>query len=409
MQAAPLTGSRRARAESGQVIVLVAVALAVLLGMAALTIDVGFAYYAQRSLQASADAAALAAAQELPVGGDADAMARQYAASAGGKNQRENIPGVHTDVSTKCVASVGPCDPVNAVVVTQSADVGTHFAGILGLDKFTVRAKATACAPCGSRPVDVMLVLDRTGSMCEDHWGNPDPTCRDMNNAKAGMRAFLLGMDVSVDRVGLAIFPPATSDATRCSTPATGNYNTASNPYVVVGLSSDYKLGGSLNTGSKLVSTVNCLKANGMTAYANAMEKAQAELATNGRKNVDHVIVFFSDGAANVGPTYYSSTSDYRIRPCRQGVNSSAGVKSAGTRVFVIGYDLDALNGGANECLSYTGRDESPAITAYSALQQMASDSGHFYAEPAAGDLVSVYQRIAVRVAGVRLIDDDAP
>jgi hypothetical protein len=139
------------------------------------------------------------------------------------------------------------------------------------------------------------------------------------------------------------------------------------------------------------------------------MEKAQAELAATGRKDVEHVIVFFSDGAANTGPTYYSSTSDYRIRPCRQGVNSAAGVKAARTRVFVIGYDLDALDGGANECLSYTGRDESPAITAYSALQQMATDSGHFYAEPAAGDLVSVYQRIAVRVAGVRLIDDDTP
>jgi Putative Flp pilus-assembly TadE/G-like/von Willebrand factor type A domain len=408
VHAAPLTGSRQARAESGQVIVLVAVALAVLLGMAALTIDVGFAYYAQRSLQASADAAALAAAQELPVGGNADAVARRYAASAGGKNQRENVPGVVTEVQTKCVVSVGPCDPVNAVVVTQHAEVGTNFAGILGLDKFTVRAKATACAPCGSRPVDVMLVLDRTGSMCEDHWGRADPTCKDMKNAKAGLKAFLMGMDASIDRVGLAVFPPATSDSARCSSPITGNYNVASNPYVVVGLSSDYKLGGSLNNTSKLVSTVNCLQANGMTAYATAMERARAELAARGRSNAEHVIVFFSDGAANFGPTYYSSTSDYRMRPCRQGVTSSAAVKSAGTRVFVIGYDLDALDGGANECLAYTGRDESPTITAYSALQQMASDSGHFYAEPAAGDLVSVYQRIAVRVAGVRLIDDDA-
>lgn len=408
MLAATLTGSRQARAESGQVIVLVAVALAVLLGMAALTVDVGFAYYAQRSLQASADAAALAGAQELQVGGDADTVARKYAASAGGKNQRDNIPGVHTDVETKCISAVGPCDPVNAVVVTETADVGTHFAGLLGLDKFTVRAKATACAPCGSRPVDVMLVLDRTGSMCEDHWGNPDPSCRDMNNAKAGLKAFLMGMDASIDRVGLAVFPPATSDSTRCSTPITGNYDTAPNPYVVTALSSGYKVGGSLNPVSKLVSTVNCLRANGMTAYANAMESAQAELAARGRQGAEHVIVFFSDGAANYGPRYYSSTSDHRARPCRQGVTSSTGVKTSGTRVFVIGYDLDALDGGANRCLSSSGRAESPTITAYSALQQMASDSGHFYAEPAAGDLVSVYQRIAVRVAGVRLIDDDA-
>jgi Putative Flp pilus-assembly TadE/G-like/von Willebrand factor type A domain len=407
VHAAPLTGSRQARAESGQVLVLVAVALAVLLGMAALTIDVGFAYYAQRSLQASADAAALAGAQELPVGGDATAMAHRYAASAGGKNQRENIPGVVTEVETKCVLNMGPCDPFNTIVVTQRANVGTHFAGILGLDQFTVRAKAAACAPCGSKPVDVMLVLDRTGSMCEDHWGRPDPTCRDMGNAKAGLKSFLLGMDASIDRVGLAVFPPATSLSQSCSTPSNTNYNTASNPYVLVGLSSDYKVGRALNNQSPLVSTVNCLKANGTTAYATALEKAQAELAARGRREADHVIVFFSDGAANTGPTYYGNTSDYRTRPCGQGVVSSNGVQAAGTRVFVIGYDLDALGGGANRCLSYTGRDESPATTAYATLRAMASEPGDFYAEPAAGDLVSVYQRIAVRVAGVRLIDHE--
>jgi uncharacterized membrane protein len=48
------------------VVVLVVVMLVVLLGFAALVIDVGYAYYAHRQLQASADAAALAGAQELP-------------------------------------------------------------------------------------------------------------------------------------------------------------------------------------------------------------------------------------------------------------------------------------------------------------------------------------------------------
>ena len=56
----------RPHEERGQVIVLVVVMLVVLLGFAALVIDVGYAYYAHRQLQASADAAALAGAQELP-------------------------------------------------------------------------------------------------------------------------------------------------------------------------------------------------------------------------------------------------------------------------------------------------------------------------------------------------------
>lgn len=54
------------RVESGQVIVFVAFILTALVGMAALVIDVGSWYRADRHLQTAADAAALAGAQELP-------------------------------------------------------------------------------------------------------------------------------------------------------------------------------------------------------------------------------------------------------------------------------------------------------------------------------------------------------
>ena len=48
--------------------------MVVLLGFAALVVDVGYAYYAHRSLQSSADAAALAGAQELPNATNAEAQ-----------------------------------------------------------------------------------------------------------------------------------------------------------------------------------------------------------------------------------------------------------------------------------------------------------------------------------------------
>ena len=393
---------------------LAAITLAVLLGMAALTIDVGFAYYTQRSLQASADAAALAGAQEMPIGGDAEGVARAYAASAGGKNARENVPGVVTGVETKCTPSVGPCEPVNTIVVTQTANVSTRFAGVLGLDSFTVRTRAAACAPCGSRPVDVMLVLDRTLSMCQDHDGNDDPSCSELNNAKAGLRAFLNGLDTNVDRVGLAILPPAngTTRSAECAAASlTGNYNHATTNYVVAGLQNGFKSGGVLNPASELVDRINCMAAGGITSFATAIDRAQAELAANGRADADKVIVFFSDGAANYGPTSYTpSTNPYRRQPCHQGVTSAAAAKAVGTRVFSVGYDLDALDGGANRCqASPSGTswpDESPSITAYQALQGIASDPGSFYNEPLDADLASVFARIAVRVAGSRLIDD---
>src|SRR4051812_37917450 len=75
----------RLRDESGQALVLPAVMLALLLGMAGLAIDVGSWYHAQRNAQAVADASALAAAQALP--GDtttARAQAVDYASRNNG-------------------------------------------------------------------------------------------------------------------------------------------------------------------------------------------------------------------------------------------------------------------------------------------------------------------------------------
>ena len=54
---------------------VVALALVALLGIAAFSIDVGYAYYAKRQLQSATDAAALAGAQDLPNGTTAIATA----------------------------------------------------------------------------------------------------------------------------------------------------------------------------------------------------------------------------------------------------------------------------------------------------------------------------------------------
>jgi hypothetical protein len=396
--------------EHGQALVIVVLFLIVLLGMAAMVIDVGYAYYAHRSLQAQADAAALAGAQELPDPSRAEALAFEYSGEAGGKNARENVRDVQVEVRTRCLAQIPGCDPVNAVVVTERAQVDTLFAGVLGIDKFNLSVKSTACSPCGVKPVDLMLVLDRTGSMCQDHWGRDDPNCTDLKNAQEGMRTFLSFFNSSTQWVGLAGLPPASSRSRRCSTPDTNWYNNRSSPYVLVPLSQDYtRAGGGLNPSSDLVRTIDCQRGGGRTAYADALEHAQAELDRNGRPDVKDLIVFLSDGAANIGPTYYPSTSPYRRQPCRQGVTSAGVIKARGTVIYSIGYDLDALNGGANECQSYTGADESPAITAYSALQQIASSPNTFYDKPTPGQLRTIFTEIAADIAKgtSALIDND--
>jgi Flp pilus assembly protein TadG len=395
---------RRTRGETGQVLVLFAVALVVLFGMAGLVIDIGYAFYAKRSMQASADAAALAGAGQLPNPAMATSAAMTYGGAAGAKNENGNVPGVNTNVSTKC-APVAPCNPINAITVTQTSNVPTKFARLLGIDSFHISVKSTACSPCGMRPLDIMLVLDRTGSMCQTSSGSSDPSCTDLNNAKQGLRDFVQFMDPAMDKIGLTVFPPARNVSSRCNTPDEDDYDSTSTPYTVVPLSTDFKIGNNLNESSQLVSTITCLKAAGITAYATAIEKAQAELDARGRSTAQDIIVFFSDGAANYGPSYYGNSSPYRTKPCHQGITSAATVKNRGTKIYSIGYDLNASGGGANVCKSYSGSTESPSITAYSTISQISSGAGFFFNQPAAGELQTIYTQIAAEISGARLID----
>jgi hypothetical protein len=262
-----------------------------------------------------------------------------------------------------------------------------------------------------------MMVLDRTGSMCLTSSGANDPACTDLNNAKEGMRTFLTYLDPETQWVGLAVLPPSPSD--ECAAPAhhsTSAANSAyrtTSKYTIVPLSDDYSDNRVLDPSSDLVSTINCVKGNGYTAYANALEAAQAELDASGRDDVKDVIVFLSDGAANIGPVDRPLSSDYRKRPCRQGVNSAAAIKSRGTLIYSIGYDLNALGGGANRCQTTAsngapGADEDPAITAYQALRDIASPAGCsggvtpgrcFYNKPDAGQLRSIFTEIAADLA----------
>ena len=75
----------KTRSERGQSTVLTLVFLTVLLGMAALVLDVGSWYRTKRAAQSTADAAALAGAQALPYDtAGASNLAMQYANKNGG-------------------------------------------------------------------------------------------------------------------------------------------------------------------------------------------------------------------------------------------------------------------------------------------------------------------------------------
>ena len=120
-----------ARTERGQATVLTLIFLTVLLGMAALVLDVGSWYRADRDTQSTADAAALAGAQALPDDtGQASSLASGYANKHGG--------GLSTVSFSN---SYGPNDTIS-VTVKKSAD--GIFTKLFGLNSVNVGSKAKA-------------------------------------------------------------------------------------------------------------------------------------------------------------------------------------------------------------------------------------------------------------------------
>src|ERR1700681_1857099 len=108
------------RRQSGQAIVLIAIMLAVLVGMAALAIDGSRAYLSIRSLQAAVDAASLAAADTLQQSGSY-VTAEQAATTSFSANRRlYTAPACAPGYSTPGAGAVTvTCTYSDGTVLTQ--------------------------------------------------------------------------------------------------------------------------------------------------------------------------------------------------------------------------------------------------------------------------------------------------
>ncbi len=157
----------------GATVVLVLVMLPVLLGMAALTVDIGRLVNTRTELQNTADAAALAAAQDL---GGIDPYASIRLAEASAKEfialnpvwNAQPVAGYEitfgqsrlTDDGTGIVFTPNII-PANSAQVTAHYDIDCTFAAFFGHK--SKRVSATAIAGIGAR--DFMIVIDASGSM----------------------------------------------------------------------------------------------------------------------------------------------------------------------------------------------------------------------------------------------------
>jgi Putative Flp pilus-assembly TadE/G-like len=132
--------------QRGQAMVLTLVFMIVLLGMAAAVLDVGAWYRAHRGTQATADASALAGAQDLPDLPDAArTSALDYAGRNGGGVQSQDV-----ELESSVVAN-------DTVKVTARKSAAGVFTRLFGIDSVTARSTAKA----------------RAGAMGDAKWAAP--------------------------------------------------------------------------------------------------------------------------------------------------------------------------------------------------------------------------------------------
>lgn len=138
-------------AEGGQIFILFVLAISVLLGFAALTVDVGYVYATKANLQNTADAAAMAGAQDLATPNTA-LLSAVLCAGENGLNvapsttEISGSPYTYTDPTTgdKITVTTPYMDDPTKIEVICERTVQFSFAKILGISDGEVTARAIA-------------------------------------------------------------------------------------------------------------------------------------------------------------------------------------------------------------------------------------------------------------------------
>ncbi len=358
--------------EQGQIIVVFVFALVVIMGFAAMVIDVGVLRNSNQNLWNALDAGALAGASQLPANAaNADTLALQYAndnypgglpagvtvgfrcviGSAGGAPRLSDVPSVcdpgpnpvwacnATICSTICVPADG--DVCNTIVLQSEATVPYHFGPAVGVTTGTTQTVLSAACkgPCGTKPetpVDLMVVVDRTGSM----------SGVDTANARAAADSVRKQYNPAEQWLGFGMLGPSTTGGA-CLTAAASTIGTANLPadlrrWVPVKLSG---IGAPLNesytsAGSTMAKAIGCFGNSGTgTDLNDPITTAAFELLNDGRpiSTVTKGIILMTDGQPNAstkaGPNY-----------CGLSNSAATAAKNQGIEIFTIGFGLDGTN-----------------------------------------------------------------
>ncbi len=442
---------------------LFALTLIVMFAAVAFVIDISRLYHARQVLQNAVDLGALAGAAELPAadaakGTAAETLARRVAIA----NAPQLASTATLTVSFRCIVGdrdgnsvpdpgevpfiCGPsagawaantwtykgsrashlCNPYagdkcNTIRLQTSESVDYYFAPVIGInDGNTGSVSAASCkGACGapSSPVDIVMVLDRTGSM----------TPADIVNLKNAALSVLSFYDSSQQWVGVVALPYG-QPSNKCQVNNPQNYpNSNYQDWQVTPLSNDFtRPDGTLNTASRIVQDINCLvragsptvnvngrnqTSAGHTNLGDPLDAARDMLRLQGRTDVPDVIIFETDGQAN---------QPNGLQPCNY-LNSKANIaKAADQTIFSIAFGLDNPPVRCNFDTSGPFRNVLATTNIASVATQPSpddfpggcgvnenKDGDWYFCTPAAADLEPVFRQVAAAaIETSHLVDD---
>jgi Flp pilus assembly protein TadG len=264
--------------QCGQILVLVAIALSVLIGLVGLAIDSGLAYGVKAKLASAVDAASIAGARALAEGVD-DAARIAAARTAAKDYYAANFPAIfmgaeRIPLTDDMISAVHDATGYWTVTVTGSAIMPVTFMRLLGFSAFPISAMGQSIR----RDLDIILVLDTSGSLA-----SPTSTFPALKAAAINfVNKFNAG--TNGDRVGVVSF--------------------ASGAVVTVPIVKDGTRGFNRQ---QVIAAITALSVSGSTASAEGLRLALNDI--NGVPAINRsslrMIVFFSDGAPNDVPATF--------------------------------------------------------------------------------------------------------
>ena len=300
------------------------------------------------------------------------------------ENSTENVGRIWTDKTV----SDGNIDLTGAggtmTIEKGDSDFLTSLSAISSTSNLTMTS---------STPLDIVLVLDASGSMKENMGWNGTTK---MDALKAAANAFVdeiakanEGIDDPTMQHRVSVVKFASDSTDRVGNDFTySGYNYSQRMLGLTACTQDGK--------GTITSRINAIEPAGATRADEGMSQAKKALDDNPRPGAKKVVVFFTDGT----PT---TSNEFSERVANRAVSTAKALKDGGTTIYTVGIqnganpsvDPDSWGATKENKFLHAVSSNYPAATEYDELGARATDSDFYKTATNADDLKDVFSGIS--------------